>query len=385
VNVPDAPALNGTAGSVSFWYKIPTASGGNGYFLVGKADSASSLNGYTIFSYNGQVGVQIKNNGSTLGLDDNTVRVGSLWHHVVLTYASGGSSSLYVDGVLAQSGTAPAFTMTTQPLRFGKSGDTYWQALAGSLDDVRIYNRTISAGEVAQLYTLGQANIAHSPAPATNVGNLNSGLAAYWTMDGPSINWRTNKAADQSGQGNTASLINISTTSAPVAGKLGQALRMSGSGQYISASAAPSATSYTVSAWVRYQGAVPISAIKVALSYGSGSAGSTLWMGYAADGSLAISNSNVDIKSPSISSSNAWQHLVAVVSGGTLSAYMNGVLVGTTSIGSRGANTLLMGEYIGYIGTFSFPGMVDDVRVYNRGLSANEVMQLYMLNSPSTP
>jgi hypothetical protein len=385
VSVSDAPALDGATGSISFWYKIPTASSGNGYFLVGKADPTSSFNGYTIFSYNGQIGVQIKNGIGTLGMDDSAVRVGASWHHVVLAYSAGGSSALYVDGALARTGATPPFTMTTQPLRFGKSLDTYWQALAGSLDDVRAYSRALSASEVAQLYQAGRTNVAHSPGPATNAGSINAGLSAYWTMDGSSINWRTNTMADQSGQGNPASLIKVSTTSAPTTGKLGQALSMSGSGQYISASAAPSATSYTVSAWIRYQGAVPISAIKVALSYGSGSAASTLWMGYSADGSLAISNSNVDIKSPSISSSNAWQHLVAVVSGGTLYAYMNGVLVGTASMGSRAANTLLMGDYIGYIGTFSFPGAIDDVRVYNRALSASEVLQLYMLNAPSTP
>ncbi|HVV39015.1 MAG TPA: LamG domain-containing protein, partial [Candidatus Paceibacterota bacterium] len=155
VNVSDASSLDGGTGTVSFWYKIPTASGGNGYFLAGKADSSSSLNGYTVFSYNGLVGVQIKNNSTTLGLSDATIRVGGLWHHVVLTYVSGGSSSLYVDGAVVESGTAPAFTMTNQPLRLGKSVDTYWQALAGSLDDVRVYNRVLSATEVRQLYQLG--------------------------------------------------------------------------------------------------------------------------------------------------------------------------------------------------------------------------------------
>ncbi len=216
-------------------------------------------------------------------------------------------------------------------------------------------------------------NIANAP--------LAQGLAGYWPLDGNTLNWATGKVQDVSGNGNTGQLISMSTTTSPVPGKIGQALKFAGSSTYISASASASASTYSVSLWIRYQGSTPISNIKVALSYGSGSAGSTLWMGYASDGSLAISNSNVDIKSSTISSSTSWQHLVAVVSGGTLRAYMNGVLVGSASMGSRAADTLLLGEYIGYIGTFSFPGIIDDVRVYNRALSASDIAALYAAGS----
>jgi hypothetical protein len=56
---------------------------------------------------------------------------------------------------------------------------------------------------------------------------LSDGAIGYWTFDGGSIDWRTNTVADMSGQGNTGSLISMSTTSSPIPGKIGQALHAS--------------------------------------------------------------------------------------------------------------------------------------------------------------
>src|SRR3989344_7600965 len=51
-----------------------------------------------------------------------------------------------------------------------------------------------------------------------------SGLVGYWTFDGKDTNWGTNTTNDMSGQGNTGTLTNMSTTTSPVVGKIGQGL-----------------------------------------------------------------------------------------------------------------------------------------------------------------
>ncbi len=81
----------------------------------------------------------------------------STWHQVVFTLDNSGNATFYLDGTpVAGSGSAPA----SQPLDFcigaatangrGSGGDFYvWNGL---IDDVRVYNRNLSASEVQQLY-----------------------------------------------------------------------------------------------------------------------------------------------------------------------------------------------------------------------------------------
>src|SRR5208282_4191380 len=61
----------------------------------------------------------------------------------------------------------------------------------GSIDDVRIYNRALSAQEVALLYALGQVKVAD-----INKTSLTSGLVGYWSFDGGTLHWNTGKVDD---------------------------------------------------------------------------------------------------------------------------------------------------------------------------------------------
>ena len=87
------------------------------------------------------------------------------WYHVVATYD--GSSSvagmkIYVNGNLVPTGTIAntlsATIVTTDPFQLGVRGTTInatSNPLKGYLDDVRVYNRTLSATEISALYRLG--------------------------------------------------------------------------------------------------------------------------------------------------------------------------------------------------------------------------------------
>jgi len=120
------------------------------------------------------------------------------------------------------------------------------------IDDVRIYNRALSAAEVAQLYTLGTANVAHS-ASGPNAP-LSNGLVGYWTLDGSATNWRTNTTADLSGNSNTGTLVSMSTSTSPIAGKIGQALQFGTSPSGFEVAVNPSTlqpSTVTVSTWAK--------------------------------------------------------------------------------------------------------------------------------------
>lgn len=71
-----------------------------------------------------------------------------------------------------------------------------------------------------------------------------------------------------------------------------------------------------------------------------------------------------------------WAHLVLTSDGTTTQLYLNGVAAGTT--GTTNFSTLGAPAYIASNnGTNDFAGTLDDVRWYNRALSASEIFALY--------
>jgi hypothetical protein len=79
-----------------------------------------------------------------------------------------------------------------------------------------------------------------------------------------------------------------------------------------------------------------------------------------------------------------WHHVVATVSGTNGWVYLDGGLDGSGIVGNIPVNTLDV--YIGLAhpgrgSGFWFNGHIDDVRIYNRALSASEVQQLYAYES----
>src|SRR3990167_1594971 len=91
--------------------------------------------------------------------------------------------------------------------------------------------------------------------PTTAQASLPSGLVGYWTFNGKDTNWGTNKTNDLSGQGNTGTLTNMSTSTSPVVGKLGQGLKFVGANTtYVSvANNTPLnlTTQVSISAWIK--------------------------------------------------------------------------------------------------------------------------------------
>jgi hypothetical protein len=83
---------------------------------------------------------------SSVSINDGT------WHHVAATRNNTtGAMAVYVDGILRGSGTGPTGSRTWPAnLRIG-SLQTANNYLNGALDDVRLYNRILTAGEIAAL------------------------------------------------------------------------------------------------------------------------------------------------------------------------------------------------------------------------------------------
>ena len=122
---------------------------------------------------------------------------GSVWHHVALTYDGSSRASglkIYLDGALATLQTTVDRLSDTIHSDFpfaigGRERRDYYQ---GSVDEVRAYNRVLSADEILELYDLDRSNL--SPSPGSS---LEQGLVGYWPFEGsPAESLR-----DKSGRG----------------------------------------------------------------------------------------------------------------------------------------------------------------------------------------
>lgn len=81
------------------------------------------------------------------------------WYHVAMTY-NGTNLVLYVNGVSDGSASASGKIITgTDPLRIGGSYSGVWgnYKFAGMIDEPTVYDRALSASEIAAIYTAGSA------------------------------------------------------------------------------------------------------------------------------------------------------------------------------------------------------------------------------------
>ena len=77
--------------------------------------------------------------------------VAGQWRHFVGTSNANGTRRVYLDGLLVASGTSPSYGEALELLLIGRDPVARWY-FTGALDDIRIYNRELSAAEVLALY-----------------------------------------------------------------------------------------------------------------------------------------------------------------------------------------------------------------------------------------
>jgi len=153
VTCVDAPGLRISDNmTIAFWTK-KKADANQDSFVVGKANS--HVRNYVIWSEAGNgrrlLFQQLNAAGQGINLWTTAKLAVGTWYHVAVV-VRGNMVSLFVNGKFDGSKTRSiAGPTTTDPLAFGYGGwnDHY----AGSLDDVRIYNRALADDEIAGLHS----------------------------------------------------------------------------------------------------------------------------------------------------------------------------------------------------------------------------------------
>lgn len=140
---------NGTPWSVAFWAQRGETSAGQG-MVMGRRETNNDFiwlnDNFTGFRFRSSTGANV---------DFTTVRDLNV-HHYALSASGSGALTLYVDGVLATNATGvnTAFYIDTIGLAYPTNNLHY--AFKGLLDDVRVYDQTLDATSVSNLYQLRQ-------------------------------------------------------------------------------------------------------------------------------------------------------------------------------------------------------------------------------------
>lgn len=103
------------------------------------------------------------------------------WHHIVCTGSDGvaGSGRIYVDGALAASGGTPHLSYAGPVVSLGAYPNAT-AMLAGTLDEVAIWSRVLTAAEVAALYRVGRSTWNRSGRPETDPTPTNAAKHARY-------------------------------------------------------------------------------------------------------------------------------------------------------------------------------------------------------------
>jgi glucose/arabinose dehydrogenase/PKD repeat protein len=182
------------------------------------------------------------------------------------------------------------------------------------------------------------------------------------------------EAADSSPEGNMGTL---SGAAWAAAGRFGGALSFDGLNDWVTVADDPSldmTTALTMEAWVR-PSAVASGHRTVVMKERPGGHAWTLYSTYAAPRAEVYVAGYRGASGTAPLPAGTWAHLAGTVSGGSVRLYVNGTLVKTTALPGPltstdsplriGGNSYWTKEY--------FAGLIDEVRVYNRALSAAEI------------
>ena len=323
------------------------------------------------------------------------------WHHYVAIFDKGKSSNesdLYIDGVLQTAVSRPNNADNTN--NFG-SEPLYMMSRAGTsvfdigkIDEVRIYNRALSAEEIKLLYRMQKPQF-----NASQADKLKDGLVGMWTFDGNDMG--TPSARDRAGNGNTGWLVNGGISR--VIGKIGQSIDLAAAPGCVDMGN-PAVLSnlgpVTFGAWIYPRvtdgGDFTILGKRWQGSFSEGTHFHISAAFFSDDGMLEFrktgSTQLVKESTQFAVRPNQWQYVVFTYDGGTSASnvhfYVNGTETSYStsqngaSFSSDASRRFTIGGELGDAGSANcgqFNGLIDEVRVYNRILTPAEIQRLYKM------
>ena len=333
-------------------------------------------------------------NNTASGFSANT------WINVVLTRI-GSAVSLYANNtVIATATNSSVFGSATGSVNIGIDGNNSAEPFSGLISNVLIYKKGLSAAEVLQNYQAQKSKFDNTIVQQGLVLNLDA--ANPYSYAGAGTTWY-----DVSGAVNDFTAVNSPTYSAGefiLNGSTQYFSISTGSGFFISSTNnfyADVGYAWSISIWFKF----PVSPTTVRNSTINGGNCSYSMIGNAGGiggaetlslfvsggdsstsaGGLApyycvvgVRGSKTQLSAGSVNT-NTWNHVVVTWNGSAGRGYFNGVDKGALNIGANAMQVsgYTVGATAGGASSHVFEGSLSQVFVYNRALSAAEVLQNY--------
>jgi chitodextrinase len=215
----------------------------------------------------------------------------------------------------------------------------------------------------------------------SNTADTSSSLGLYYNFDEGS----GRIANDSSGIGNAGRLLGGTTWTA---GKLGQALSFDGVSGNVTAATTTGlnlSTTLTIAAWINPSDVTAYRTLVAKGTFGPRGYGVNLLNGHLNFIKVGLA----DVTSSVLLAPGTWQHVAITWNAATseVKFYLNGALAQTiidsvVPPAPLDTDKLLVGRWLG--GGSYFAGAMDEIRIYNRVLSAADISALYALPTPDT-
>ena len=355
INVPDSTSLNFSTGPFTAygWFKSKFQTGAG---FISKGASFNSNAGWSMsYASSPQALYLLVGNGTAhieyyTGLSDI-----SDWRMVGIMRDASNKIYYINNGVLTDTGSVlPGNVNSAVPLKLGKS-DYNGATINGSIDEVKVFNRALSAAEVSEEYIQTKAYV------STAEGD--SGLVLYMPFEEAS----GTATADWSKNTNDGALYNSPAWTTGKEGT-GSALSFTGTNYVIvpdTASLNPA--QITVEAWIN-----PTGTGNQGIARKNPDSALSIYNGKI-QGAVAANWAFYD--SGFAPTANTWQHVAMTYDGSALKFYKDGVAGNSHSIAGSANNALANALRIGYDDNgWYFNGKIDEVRIYNRSLSQREII-----------
>lgn len=404
--------------SVSIWVnRRGTAADNSGWgcILCSQADSSSNDFGYQLFSTGTNTLRWGVGNGTTPGslLTTTDTLTNGQWAHIVTTW-NGSNSTIYINGVMSTTGTFSgdiSYTgVTYVSIGSTKVGSVPAAVFNGSIDEVMIFNSSLTPSQVSAIYnnqsarfypqgvqsypffkinrneTINFANITVQNVEQ-NYGSTLSARVGYWnTSYGYLYNdsvvgyWAGNGNAIDNTMRNNGTLKNGAITANE--GVFNNSFTLDGINDFVDIQTVQSfdtPTTISVFGWVKADslknGATPACKWQVSTDWCIASNG-------AGNRYNVYTNGTLRVTSTTASQVGVWQHIGFTYNGANYVVYVNGVaeasaaVVGTIQYSSD--TNITIGRHSAIADGNLFNGSIDEVIILNKSLSAEEVKQLYV-------
>jgi hypothetical protein len=297
-----------------------------------------------------------------------------LWHHVAATYDGSTTWKIYVDGILQSQTTAiPTNTENDLSMAIGRvkpgSLTPINYAFNGLIDELEVFSRALSQTEIQAIYNAGAAG------KCKPCFEPPSDMVSWWPFDDG-----TGSVAYDSISSNDGTVYGATWSAGNVEG----ALSFDGVDDYVSVPDSPSVdfsptSPITIDLWA-YRTASDSTMHLIAKRDYCGSINFQIafdqntGLHFVGNSGGVVTNADLPL--------NTWTHLAGTFDGAnTFKFYINGLLAGTGSgtLGPVNDFHLTIGKAgsCGYL----FKGIIDEVEIFNRALSAEEIAAIYAAGS----